>query len=271
MKIRFLLTVVLLTAALTSCTQQPKTSNLVVYYSQTGTTAKVAEQFAQCMQAELIALECEKPYPDTFEATIEESRDEVMNVTGRALLNGTLNLSKYDTICIGYPVWYGTYAPPVVTLARENGLFAGKTVVLFCTYGSGGRRSSETHFRTLCPEANVLASFGIAGRRIEAAPAEVEVFVALLRAGEPAGQRVGAFGEARELDDHDREVFAKATEQYGYLRLTPVSVRTQVVAGINYLFNCESVGPDGNPASVEVRIFAPLPGQGNPEVISVER
>lgn len=271
MKTKSILCVVLMAAGLMSCTQQTKTSNLVVYYSQTGNTSKVAEAFAQCMNAELLALECETPYPDTFEATIEESRDEVANATGRALTNGSLDLSKYDTICIGYPVWYGTYAPPVVTLSRENGLFAGKTVVLFCTYGSGGRRSSEAAFRSLCPEADVLASFGIAGRRVEAAAAEVEAFVASLRVGRPADALVGAFGEARDLDDHDREVFAKATEPYGYLHLTPVSVQTQVVAGTNYLFKCETVGPDGNASTAEVRIFAPLPGRGDPEVIAVER
>ena len=257
--------------AVMSCTQPTKTSNLVVYYSQTGNTRAVAEQFAQCMQAELLALECEKPYPDTFDGTIEESRDEVKDVKGRALLNGSLDLSKYDTICIGFPVWYGTFAPPIVTLARENNLFAGKTVVLFCTYGSGGRRSSEEQFRSLCPEADVLASFGMAGRRIAAAADEVEAFVTMLRSGEPTGSMVGAYGEPRDPDAQDLEVFAKATEAYGYLHLTPVSVRSQVVAGMNYLFTCESAGFDGNASTVEVRIFAPLPGQGDPEVIEVER
>ena len=268
--IPFLLTTALL-ATLAACTPVQKPTNLVVYYSQTGTTQTVAEQFAQDMHAGLIALECAQPYPDTFEATIEESRDEVKNATGRALTNGTLDLSRYDTICIGYPIWYGTFAPPIVTLARENNLFAGKTVALFCTYGSGGRRAAEQHFRALCPEANVLSSFGIAGRRVEAAAGEVEAFVASLRAGHSGQQLVGAYGEPRELDDHDREVFAKATEPYAYLHLNPVSVRTQVVAGINYLFECETTGPDGEASKAEVRIFAPLPGRGDPEVLSVER
>lgn len=271
MKTKCIFCIAVLAVGLLSCTEQSRTGNLVVYYSQTGNTGRVADAFAQCMNAERLALECVSPYPDTFEATIEESRDEVRDGTGRALTNGSLDLSKYDTICIGFPVWYGTFAPPIVSLCRANGLFAGKTVVLFCSYGSGGRRSSEAAFRSLCPEAHVLASFGIAGRRVEAAAAEVEAFVASLRAGRGSDTMVGAFGEARDLDDHDREVFAKATEPYGYLHLTPVSVQTQVVAGTNYLFRCETVGPDGIASTAEVRIFAPLPGQGDPEVIAVER
>jgi Flavodoxins len=269
MKAKFFFCVAFLAVLLTACTQQ--TGNLVVYYSQTGNTRAVAELFAPCMHAELIGLDCVKPYPDDFNATIEESRDEVKNSTGRDLVNGTLKLEKYDTICIGFPIWYGTFAPPIVTLAKENNLFAGKTVVLFCTYGSGGRRSAEAQFRTLCPEANVVASFGIAARRVEAAPAEVEAFVASLRAGEAGRQLVGGFSELRDLEEGDREVFAKATEQYGYLHLNPLKVSTQVVAGTNYLFECESAGPDGQASTVEVRIFAPLPGRGEPEVISVER
>ena len=261
----------LLLTALCACNAPKSPENVVVYYSQTGSTDKVAQVIASQTNATAIRLECEKPYPDTFDATIAESRDEVMNNTGRALTNATLDLDRCDTIFIGTPVWYGTITPPIVTLAQANNLFAGKTVVLFCTYGSGGRKASEAAFRALCPEANVLGSFGIAGRRVEtAAEDEVKAFISRLRTDKSL-EMVGAFGEMRDLDDHDRDVFSHATKDYAYLALTPQRVSTQVVAGTNYLFECQSVGPDGNPSIVEVRIFAPLPGRGDPEVISVER
>lgn len=250
-----------------ACTQEEKT--LVVYYSQTGNTKAVAELFAQNLDADLVELQCETPYPDDYGQTIEESRDECANETGRALVNGKMNLKKYSRIYIGYPVWYGTYAPPVVTFAKENDL-AGKDVVLFCTYGSGGRISSMENFKKLCPEANVIGAFGIAGRRVEAnAAREVEAFIAGL--GSESGDLLGAYGEERPLDEMALEVFNKATEPYGYLNLVPVAVSSQVVAGINYKFHCTSQMGDGPAADVDMLVFSPLPGNGEPEVIEVIR
>lgn len=266
--------ILVLVSLLTMASCAPKAGthkNLVVYYSQTGSTQMVADLLATSLNADMLCLQCETPYPDTFEATIEESRDEVKNNTGRALTNGTIaDLNLVDTVFIGFPIWYGTFAPPIVTLAKENNLFAGKTVVLFCTYGSGGRRGAEADFRQLCLEANVLGSYGIAGRRVnDAAAEEVEAFVSRIREGRE--EMVGAFGEWRDLGEQDLVVFNKATEAYAYLNLTPTKVRSQVVAGINYIFLCESEGPDGQRTTSEVRIFAPLPGRGDPQVLSVER
>ena len=51
-------------------------------------------------------------------------------------------LKAYDVIYLGYPIWGGTYAAPVVTLVKKYD-FAGKTIVPFCTFGSGGLESSS--------------------------------------------------------------------------------------------------------------------------------
>lgn len=82
---------------------------------------------------------------------------------------------------------------------------------------------------------------------------------------------VGAYSEERNLTPEDLDVFEKATADYAYLNLSPKSVMSQVVAGTNYVFLCEMKGPDGIPAEARVLIFAPLPGQGSPEMIRVDR
>ncbi len=240
--------------------------SVIVYYSQTGTTAKVAEQFIANVNADVIELKCEVPYPDDYQATIAESRDECMNSTGRALVQAKFDLAQYDTVYIGYPIWYGTYAPPIVTFVKENDL-AGKNVVLFCTYGSGGRLASERNFKALCPEANVIGSYGVSGRKVDLAQDEVKAFIEGL--GNPQQQLLGGFSEPRDLTEEDWAVFNKATEEYGYLHLRPISVSTQVVAGLNYNFTCSSAGPDGQESTCQVLIFKPL--QGDPYLKSVER
>ena len=242
-------------------------SSVVIYYSQSGTTKAVAEQFAAQTGSDIIELVPATPYPDTYQGTIEESREECMQGIGRPLVQSKFNLKKYDTIYLGYPIWYGTYAPPITTFLADNDL-TGKKLVLFCTYGSGGRKASAAKIAEECPEAEILGSFGLAARRIDSAAEEVERFLASLGSGEDTPM-LGAFGDQHPISEEEMAIFQKATENYGYLNLEPLSVASQVVAGMNYLFICHSGGPNGS-AEVEVSIFKPL-GDADPYVVSVER
>lgn len=246
-------------------TQKP--ASVVIYYSQGGTTKAVAEQFAAQTGSDIIELVPETPYPDTYQGTIEESREEATNGIGRPLVQSKFNLKKYDTIYLGYPIWFGTYAPPITTFLADNDL-SGKKLVLFCTFGSGGRKASAAKIAAECPEAEILGSFGLAARRVDSAAEEVERFLASLGAGEETPM-LGAFGDQHPISEEEMAVFQKATESYGYLNLEPLSVATQLVAGMNYLFICHSGGPNGS-AEVEVSIFKPL-GDADPYVVSVER
>ena len=253
--------------SLSACKQTVSDGTLIVYYSQTGTTKALAEEIQKNIpDADLVELVCETPYPDTYEGTIEESREECQKGLPRPLLNPSMKLDKYSTIYIGYPIWYGTYAPPITAFIQQNDL-SGKAVVLFCTYGSGGTRSSRAKFEEACPEANVVDAFGIAARRIDSVAEEVPAFLANL--GNADSGLVGAYSEYRDLEESDLEVFRQATENYAYLNLVPKRVRTQVVAGLNYIFECDSIGPDENSSPCEVSIFKPL--QGAPVLKSVER
>lgn len=249
-----------------ACSQQEGPKSIVVYYSQTGTTAKVAEQIALNTGADVHELQCEVAYPDTYQGTIEESREECMNGTGRALINAKVDLSSYDTVYIGYPIWYGTFAPPIVTFINENDL-AGKNVVLFCTYGSGGRKASERQFKELCPDANVIDSYGISARKIDIVENDVKAFLEGL--GSERTGLVGGYTEFRPLGEEDAAVFNAVMANYEYLHLEAESVSTQVVAGLNYIFRCKTAGPDGSESFCDVHIFRPLDGE--PYLKEVER
>lgn len=249
-----------------ACKQPVSDRTLIVYYSQTGTTKALAEEIHKNIpDADIVELVCETPYPDTYEGTIEESREECRKGLPRPLANSPFKMERYSTVYIGYPIWYGTYAPPITAFIQENDL-AGKDVVLFCTYGSGGLKSSQAEFEKACPEANVIASFGLASRRIEAAAEEVPAFIDGI--GKDKKALVGAYGEYREPEESDLEIFNKATENYEYFTLVPKRVKTQVVAGLNYIFECETLDSEGNKGTCEVYIYKPL--QGDPVLKSVE-
>ena len=254
----------------------PAPKSVVVYYSQNGATKKLAEIFAKAKNADAVELKLVTAYPSTYDSTIAAVMAQRESKQWPALENAKPELAKYDTVYLGYPIMFGTFAPPIYTFLDSNDL-GGKVVVPFCTYGSGGRKASAAELKTLEPNANVTLAYGISNKRItaengaEVATKEVENFFADLAAGKTDEMLVGGYSEQRPLAAEDSAVFAEATKDYAYLGLKPLSVATQVVAGTNYLFVCEMKAFGGPATQTNVKIFKPLPGQGTAELIVVEK
>ena len=122
----------------TGCAEQ---KSLVLYYSETGTTKTVALELQKQLGADIEAVEAVEPYSGNFQETIERSGRERERGETPAIKPLTKNLADYDVIFLGYPIWFGTYAMPIATLLKEQD-FAGKTIVPFCTFGSGGLNTS---------------------------------------------------------------------------------------------------------------------------------
>ena len=248
----------------------------MVYFSQTGSTKKLAQIFKEARNADEFELQLVKPFPSTYDSTIAKVRAERESKQWPALVNAKLDVAKYDTVFLGYPIMIGTFTTPIYTFLEANDL-SGKVVVPFCTYGSGGRKASANELKTLEPNANVTLAYGISNKRINAeggiekVKEEVATFFANLETGKTEAMLVGGFSEQRPLTKEDSTVFATATKDYAYLGLKPLSVSTQVVAGMNYLFVCEMKAFGGPAVQTNVKIFRPLPGRGEPELIGVEK
>ena len=116
---------------------------LVVYFSATGSTQKVAGYIADTLSADQFELVPVAPYTsDDLSWTTEGSRvnrehdDESLRDV--ELVSNTVdNWADYDTIFIGYPIWWGIAAWPVNDFVKNND-FSGKTVTPFCTSSSSG-------------------------------------------------------------------------------------------------------------------------------------
>ena len=114
---------------------------LVVYYSATGNTEAVAQTIASATGGELFELEPVEPYTDDdLNWTDDNSRVSVEheneNQRDVELVSTTVdNWDSYDTVFIGYPIWWGIAAWPVDSFV-ENNDFTGKTVIPFCTSSS---------------------------------------------------------------------------------------------------------------------------------------
>lgn len=114
---------------------------LVVYFSATGNTEEVANVIAETTGGELFEIEPAEPYSDAdLNWSDDNSRvsQEYANENLRdvELAADTVeNWDSYDTVFIGYPIWWGIAAWPVDTFVEAND-FTGKTVIPFCTSSS---------------------------------------------------------------------------------------------------------------------------------------
>ncbi len=116
---------------------------LVAYYSATGTTERVAEKIAEAARADTFEITPAEPYTDDdLNWTNEESRvsREHDEASLRDVELDTVtpdNWDSYDTVLLGYPIWWGIAAWPVDNFVSGNN-FDGKTVIPFCTSASSG-------------------------------------------------------------------------------------------------------------------------------------
>lgn len=120
---------------------------LVVYFSAQGHTEAVAEQIANNLEADIFELVPVDEYTsDDLDWTDDDSRvsreHEDESLRDVELVSTEVpNWDDYDTIIIGYPIWWGIAAWPVNTFVEAND-FSGKTVIPFCTSSSSGLRQS---------------------------------------------------------------------------------------------------------------------------------
>lgn len=114
---------------------------LVTFFSASGITKKVAEKIANTIGADIFEIKPKVPYTkQDLDWMDKKSRStiEMEDKNSRPKIAGTVkNLSDYDTILVGFPVWWYT-APTIINTFLESADFSGKTIIPFCTSGGSG-------------------------------------------------------------------------------------------------------------------------------------
>lgn len=202
---------------------KPQKTVLILFYSQTGATASVANQIKSCMDADVEEIICENPYAGNFEETIERCKKEREKGEIPAIKPIKSKVQEYDIIFLGYPIWFGTYASPIASLLDKVNL-TGKMIVPFCTFGSGGLESSIEDLKTQLPNSIIMDGFGIRNARLKYLTEELDDF--LKRNGYMQGkvEEQTDFKVQDELSESDKEVFHQACDNYPFPLGTPSSV-----------------------------------------------
>ena len=123
---------------------------LVAYFSNTGNTEEVAQQIAGLTGGTLAEIQRAEPYGDLR----QEAEAEIQNGERPAITVSVDNVEDYDTIFVGYPIWWDE-APAMIATFLESYDFSGKTLIPFCTSASDSIDNSLHIFSELCPDAAI--------------------------------------------------------------------------------------------------------------------
>ena len=218
---------------------------LVIYFSGTNTTKAVAEELQKQLGADIESIEAVNPYSgnmqETMQRTQREKEPEIKPLKA--------DLKAYDVIFLGYPIWGGTYAAPVETLIKKYD-FAGKTIVPFCTFGSGGLESSSANLVKALPKAKIQPGYGVRQARVKSAAKEIDRFLKENGYKKGAVKPLPAYSAQQPVTDAEKAIFDAACSSYQFPLGTPQTFGKRTTDdSIDYEFKVKSQGFGGGGAS----------------------
>lgn len=135
---------------------------LIVYYSYSGNTRRLAKAIQKKVGGELYELLPCQPYSEQYNQLLKRVKQEIREMSLQEIKGDPENLEGCRMIYVGTPNWCGKIAPPVVAFLREHD-FSGKIVIPFCTHGGGGSGDIKSELEVLCPGARVCHGLAVYG------------------------------------------------------------------------------------------------------------
>ena len=193
--IKMIITVALAMAMATGCNAQNKqevkqqntdkmSKSIIIFFShagdnysvgniEVGNTKIVADYISEITGADQFEIVTHKYDGMAYTPLIELAKKEAANSELPPYEGAAPDLSQYDTVFIGGPVWWGTYPQVMFTLFKDITL-DGKTVIPFTTHEGSGLASCESDVHKAFPKADVQKGWSIYGHEVRTGRAKVE-------------------------------------------------------------------------------------------------
>ncbi len=141
-----------------------------VGYIEKGNTKILAEMIAERTHGDLFEIKTVKPYPQEYRPATEAAKQEKEENARPEIVGELPDLSKYDVVFLGYPIWWSDMPMPVYTfLDREN--FVGKIILPFCTHEGSGLSDTQRSIADVT-KADVREGFALQGHIAQKSPEE---------------------------------------------------------------------------------------------------
>ena len=172
-----ILAMALLCASIQAFAEETPAHVLVVYFShagenynvgviEEGNTAKMGKIIAEQLGADVFELVPVVPYPEDYDSCLDIATEEQRTDARPEYEGGIENWDQYDTVFIGYPIWWGEI-PNIVYTFMEAYDFTGKTVIPFNTHEGSGQAHSQRDIEGLLTSATVLKGLAIRGSKTQ--------------------------------------------------------------------------------------------------------
>lgn len=123
-------------------------NSVVLYFSATGTTKSIAQRIATLSNSDIIEIIPKEKYKSedlNYNSDCRANREQ-NDSSARPEIKNSIDITKYDTIYLGYPIWWGT-TPKIILTLFDMYDFTGKTIIPFCTSGSTGISGSVSDLK----------------------------------------------------------------------------------------------------------------------------
>jgi len=131
---------------------------VVACFSRSGNTQVVAGLIHRSMPSDLFEIQPAMDYPADYLETVAKARQERDDGVEPALRTRIVDIDRYDTVYLGFPIW-GETAPPIIRSLLSQHDMSGKTIVPFITHGGYGVGSSLRVLARHAPNARILKAF----------------------------------------------------------------------------------------------------------------
>ncbi len=131
---------------------------LTAYFTRSGNTKVIAGTIHRALSTDLFEIRPARPYPEDYQATVEQAKQERDRGVEPALAESIPNIAGYETIFLGFPIW-GETAPPIIRSFLKAHDLGGKTIRSFITHGGYGLGNTRSVLANHAPGARIEAPF----------------------------------------------------------------------------------------------------------------
>ena len=147
-------------------TREGSASAAYAGYIEKGNTAVMAALLAELTGGDLFEITTVTPYPEDYASMLRVAQEEI-DTDARPELTATVeNMSDYDVVFLGYPIWHGRM-PQAIYSFIESCELAGKTVIPFNTHEGSGQSGTQQVIENALPDCTVLQGLAIQGRTVQ--------------------------------------------------------------------------------------------------------
>lgn len=143
-----------------------------------GNAAKIAAWIQQEVGGDLFSIVAAEPYPSDYDECLDRAADEKADNARPALSTHVSNMEDYDIVFLGFPNWWYTLPMPVLSFTEEYD-FSGKTIIPFCTHGTGGLSGTIRDLTAALPDdVTILDAIGIYRPDVDSSRPAVQDWIA---------------------------------------------------------------------------------------------